>query len=124
MSRLRCWYRKSIRTGIELGGIRLPEFAAPLATYTPWNLRDPSIGAAHQRVAFEGSFLPFARDQAARARVGDPRASIAERYSDKADYLQRYTRALDALIRERYLLPEDRDALLQAGSDEWDYAAR
>ncbi len=110
--------------GNELGGIRLPEFAAPLATYTPWNLRDPSIGAAHQRVAFEGSFLPFARDQATRARLGDPRASIAERYSDKADYLKRYTRALDALIRERYLLPEDRDALLHAGSDEWDYAAR
>jgi hypothetical protein len=110
--------------GNELGGVRLPEFAAPLATYTPWNLRDPSIGAAHQRVAFEGSFLPFARDQATRARLGDPRASIAERYGDKADYLKRYTRALDTLIRERYLLAEDRDALLHAGSEEWDYAAR
>ncbi|HEX2789268.1 MAG TPA: alpha/beta hydrolase domain-containing protein [Steroidobacteraceae bacterium] len=110
--------------GNELGGIRLPQFAAPLATYTPWNLRDPSIGAAQQRVAFEGSFLPFARDAAVRARSGDPRASIAERYSDKADYLQRYSRALDALISDRYLLAEDRDALLRMGSEEWDYALR
>jgi hypothetical protein len=110
--------------GNELAGIRLPEFAAPLATYTPWNLRDPSIGAAQQRVAFEGSFLPFARDAAARTRSGDPRASVAERYSDKADYLQRYTRALDALISERYLLAEDRAALLRSGDEEWDYALR
>jgi hypothetical protein len=110
--------------GNELAGVRLPEYAAPLATYTPWNLRDPSIGAAQQRVAFEGSFLPFARDAAARARSGDPRASIAERYSDKADYLQRYSRALDALIGERYLLPDDRDALLRTANDEWDYALR
>jgi hypothetical protein len=59
-----------------------------------------------------------------RARSGDPRASIAERYSDKADYLQRYSRALDALISDRYLLAEDRDALLRMGSEEWDYALR
>ena len=45
--------------GNELGGIHLPEISVPLATYTGWNLRDPSIGGAGQRVAFEGSYLPF-----------------------------------------------------------------
>jgi hypothetical protein len=32
--------------GNDLGGVRLPELQAPLATYTGWNLRDPSIGAS------------------------------------------------------------------------------
>ncbi|MGD1147734.1 MAG: alpha/beta hydrolase domain-containing protein [Thermoanaerobaculaceae bacterium] len=110
--------------GNERGGVRLPEFAAPLATYASWNLRDPSIGAPGQRVAFEGSFLPFAKDAAARQNAGDPRPSVAERYKDRADYLKRFTGALDALIRERFILPEDRSALIARGSDEWDQATK
>jgi hypothetical protein len=110
------------RDGNELGGIRLPEYSAPLATYAPWNLRDPSIGAPEQRVPFEGSFLPFAKDAATRVQAGDPRLSIAERYRGKDEYLQRYARALDGLIRERFILPEDRKALLERGAEEWDYA--
>jgi hypothetical protein len=110
------------RDGNELGGVRLPEYSAPLATYAPWNLRDPSIGAPEQRLPFEGSFLAFAKDAATRARTGDPRLSVAERYQDKDDYLQRYRRALDSLIRDRFILPEDREALLQRGAEEWDYA--
>jgi alpha/beta hydrolase family protein len=109
------------RDGNELGGIRLPEYSAPLATYAPWNLRDPTIGAPEQRLPFLGSFLPFAKDAAARLQTGDPRKSIAERYRSKDDYLQRYTRALDALIRDRFVLPEDRGALLERGAEEWDY---
>ncbi|MFI4867922.1 MAG: alpha/beta hydrolase domain-containing protein [Steroidobacterales bacterium] len=108
--------------GNERGGIRLPEFSAPLATYTPWNLRDASIGAPDQRVAFEGSFLPFAKDAATRQLAGDPRPSVSERYRDRGDYLERYTAALDALIRDRYLLAEDRAALLHSAGEEWDYA--
>lgn len=110
--------------GNERGGIRLPELSIPLATYTPWNFRDPSAGAPEQRVSFEGSFLPFAKDAATRLLVGDPRPSVGERYGGKADYLERYTRALDALIRDRFVLPEDRDDLLQRGAEEWDYAMR
>jgi hypothetical protein len=110
------------RDGNERGGIHLPEYSAPLATYAAWNLRDPSIGAPDQRVAFEGSFLPFAKDAATRVQAGDPRLSIAERYRGKDDYLQRYARALDALIGERFILPEDRKAMLERGAEEWDYA--
>ena len=32
--------------------------------------------------------------------------------------------ALDGLIREHYLLPEDRAALLERGGQEWDFAMR
>jgi hypothetical protein len=110
--------------GNERDGVRLPEFTVPLATYVPWNLRDPSMGASDQRVSFEGSYLPFAKDATSRGQRGDPRPSIAERYRDKADYLERYARALDQLIAERFVLPEDRAVLLQRGAEEWDFALK
>lgn len=107
--------------GNEVGGVRLPEFAAPLATYAPWNLRAPALGAPDLRVSFEGSWLPFPKNATARLKAGDPRRSVEERYQGPEDYLARYAKALDQLIRERYLLPEDREALLRRGLDEWDY---
>ena len=67
--------------GNERDGVRLPEITVPLATYTGWNLRDPSIGAPDQRVSFEASYLPFPKTAADRQKTGDPRKSIAERYA-------------------------------------------
>ena len=106
--------------GNEIGGVHLPEILVPLATYTGWNLRDPSIGAPTQRVAFEGSYLPFPKDADARERSGDPRKSVTERYRDREAYLERFTRATDELIEQRWILQEDRAALLQRGGEEWD----
>ena len=105
--------------GNERDGIHLPEIAVPLATYTGWNLRDPSIGAPTQRVAFEASYLPFAKTAAERRASGDPRKSVAERYSSREDYLAQYQRALDALIAQRWVLPQDRAALLRRGEQAW-----
>ncbi len=105
--------------GNERDGVRLPEIAVPLATYTGWNLRDPSIGAPTQRVAFEASYIPFPRTVAERQRAGDPRKSVAERYANRADYLAQYQRALDALVSQRWVLPEDRLALLHRGEQAW-----
>jgi hypothetical protein len=110
--------------GNERDGVRLPEYAAPLATYTAWNLRDPSIGAPDQRVAFEASFIPFPKSAADRERNHDPRESIAERYATREDYMQRYTQALDELIKQHWILPEDRAPLLQRGAQEWDAATK
>jgi len=105
--------------GNERDGVRLPEMTVPLATYTGWNLRDPSIGAPDQRVAFEVSYLPFPKTAAEREKTGDPRKSIAERYADGEDYLARYGKALDDLVKERWILAEDRAALLRRGEREW-----
>ncbi len=41
-------------------------------------------------------------------RCAPPRKSIAERYSDRDDYLARYTKAVDELVKLRWILPEDR----------------
>jgi hypothetical protein len=91
----------------------------PLATYTGWNLRDPSIGAPDQRVAFEVSYLPFPGTLAEREKTGDPRKSIAERYVNREDYLARYRAAVDQLVQQRWILPEDRAALIHRGEQEW-----
>src|SRR3984885_7453180 len=105
--------------GNERDGVRLPEITVPLATYAGWNLRDFSIGAPDQRVAFEASYFPFPKTAEDRRKTGDPRKSIAERYTDRDDYLTRYKAALDDLVQQRWILPEDRTALLHRGELEW-----
>ena len=104
--------------GNERDGVRLPEITVPLATYTGWNLRDPSIGAPDQRVPFEASYLPFPKTAAERKKTGDPRKSIAERYP-AAKTICRYTSAVDDLVKQRWILPEDRAALIHRGEQEW-----
>jgi Alpha/beta hydrolase domain len=96
----------------------------PLATYTGWNLRNPLIGAPEQRVAFEGSYLPFPKTSAEREKTADPRLSVADRYSSREDYLSRYEKEVDALVKERWILKEDRAALLERGRAEWDEAMK
>ena len=110
--------------GNDRAGVRLPEIVAPLATYTGWNLRDPSIGAPDQRVPFEGSYLPFPKTAADRQQTHDPRKSIAERYTDQQDYLTKFTKALDDLIQQRWIVPEDRSSLLHRGEQEWAEATK
>lgn len=110
--------------GNETDGVRLPEMEVPLGTYAGWNLRDPSISAPAQRVSFEASYIPFAKTAEERHKAADPRRSIAERYSSREDYLDRFGHALDALIEQRWVLPEDRAALMARGQQEWDEALR
>jgi hypothetical protein len=110
--------------GNERDGVHLPEITVPLATYAGWNLRDPSIGAPEQRVSFEASYLPFPRTAAERQKTGDPRKSIAERYASREDYLTQYQKAVDDLVQQRWILPEDRAALLHRGEQEWSVSTR
>jgi hypothetical protein len=110
--------------GNERDGIRLPEIRVPLATYASWNLRDPSIGASDQRVSFEASYLPFPKTETDRQKRGDPRKSIAERYASREAYLAQYAAALNDLVKQRWLLPEDRAAMLHHGEEEWDLAIK
>ena len=109
--------------GNDLAAVRLPELQVPLATYTGWNLRDPSIGAPEQRISFLGSFIPFARTAADRAQAGDPRPSIAERYKSREEYMGKFSEAARALARERFFLKEDLEAILERGEKEWNELA-
>jgi alpha/beta hydrolase family protein len=106
--------------GNERSGIRLPDVAVPLATYTGWNFRNPAIGAPAEIVSLLGASIPFAPTRAARAKSGDPRRAIEERYRSKQDYLARCEQAAEALVKERYLLIDDVPRILQRAEDTWD----
>jgi hypothetical protein len=110
--------------GNERDGVRLPAITVPLATYTSWNLRDPSIGAPTERVSFEASYIPFPKTPADRERTHDPRKSIAERYAGRDAYLRLYANAVDALVKQHWILEEDREQLVRRGEQEWDDATK
>ena len=106
--------------GIDLGGIRLPEVAVPVATITGWNLRAPERGSPEESAEFYGSIFPFAKTREDRERTKDPRPSIAERYPSREDYLKRVEAAADDLIARRFLLPQDRSYAIDRAARLWD----
>ena len=63
--------------GNETSGIRLPELAVPLATYTGWNLRDANIGAPDEIQSMVGSFHPVCADQGGAGK--ERRSSAVDR---------------------------------------------
>ena len=76
---------KTDADGNTLAGVRLPDIAAPVATYTGWSLRkNPPEEGCDAR----GMVIPFARTKAERRASGDPRLSLEERYPDHASYLR------------------------------------
>jgi len=107
--------------GNEKAGIRLPELAAPLATYTGWNLFNAESGPEDVLSSMQGSYIPFARDAAERKAEGDARPSIAERYPSREHYLGLVAEAAMQLIGERYLLAEDLPRILESAGRHWDY---
>ncbi len=55
--------------GNEVAGVRLPDIAVPLATFTGWNFRKPAIGAANQLFPLMGSYVAFPATRSDRERV-------------------------------------------------------
>ena len=100
--------------GNEVAGIRLPDIAVPLATYTGWNLyrRPYPEGELCDR---DGSYAPFALTRVQREQAGDPRLSVQERYDGAQDYLRRLSEHVSALLADRLLLPDDAAAYLERG---------
>jgi hypothetical protein len=109
--------------GNELGGIRLPEIAVPLATHTGWNFRAPAVGSPYDLVPLVGSWIPFPATEAARATANDPRRSIASRYASRADYLAKIESAAAPLAEQRYLLADDVAKIMEAAGKQWDWIA-
>ncbi len=104
---------KTDSDGLDLGGIRAIELAAPVATLTGWNVR----AAGHRRpelCELKGSYLPFAKTKAEREQRSDPRPSLEERYGDHAGYANAVAAAARQLVKERFLLQEDADRYIEA----------
>ena len=118
--RCRCSCPQVDEDGNERAGIRLPDVAVPLATYTGWNFRQPATGAPGELVSLLGSSIPFPATRAAREAAKDPRRSIEERYASQDEYLGEVEQALDALVLKGYLIYDDGPRILQRATDEWD----
>jgi hypothetical protein len=92
--------------GNGIAGIRVPDVAVPLATYTGWALRafppggDDGCDHAGQKIDFKAT-------KAERLAAGDPRPSLEERYPDHAKYVDAVAQAASDLRRQRLLLDED-----------------
>ena len=54
---------KTDSDGNEIAGIRVPEVAVPLATYTSWNLRTGGH-ASGDACFYQGATFPFAKTKA------------------------------------------------------------
>jgi hypothetical protein len=105
--------------GNELAGLRSPELAVPLATYTGWALYDPRLGRDDELVSLQGSFVPLPLDAAERQRTGDPRRAILERYSDRERYLALVEQAAKVLIAAGYLRAEDLGGIALQAGERW-----
>ena len=96
--------------GNEVAGIRLPDIAVPLATYTGWNEYKPPYpkGELADR---DGSYLVF------------PAEKIAQRYRSHADYVAKVEVAVGQLLKDRLLLQEDANRYLEKARGETRVAA-
>jgi hypothetical protein len=95
--------------GNDIGGLKTPQVAVPLAVHTGWNLRNASIGAPEELFSMTGSYFPF------------PRQVILDRYRDRSSYLKKVLSAARKLVDGRYLLERDLPALEELSGKEWDF---
>lgn len=103
--------------GNDLAGIRVPDIAVPLATYTGWALRAAAPGDPVPIVDgcdAAGQRIPFAKTKAERVAAHDPRPSLQERYPTHAVYVALVRAAAEELELQRLLLDADVQAYIQA----------
>ena len=102
--------------GNETAGVRAPMVAAPLGTYSGWNLRTRGYGhgAMHE---FSGGYVPFPESSEERRMTGDPRRSVLERYQYVAAYVEAITAAARLLVEEGLMLEEDVERAAAAAAD-------
>jgi len=105
--------------GNELGGVRGMELRVPVATYTPWLLRQGLAGGNGEMQDFIGAIypLPLTEDEA-EAR-GDTRPSLQRLYGSGEAYRLRLEAAAEDLVSQGFLLEEDLPAALARGLSLW-----
>ena len=90
----------------ETDGVRSVTLRAPLGTYTGWSLRKEGFGEGDLN-GLDGMFVAFKTTKAERLAAGDARLSLEERYGTHAGYVAAVKKAVEASVKEGFLLPED-----------------
>ena len=93
--------------GNEIAGVKMPQVAVPLATYTGWNPRKDVFTS--DTLNMVGSTMPF------------PKAKITEKYGTKDEYLGRVKTAIESLISRRLLLANEAAQLERDAAAQWDW---
>ena len=83
-----------------------------LGTRTGFNTRNDAVGFPWATGRWDGALVPFARTETERRASGDPRRSLEARYANRAAYEAKVRAAANAAVGQRFLLPEDVDALV------------
>ena len=107
--------------GNEIAGVRNVEVRVPLATYTPWSLRSEFAGGKNELVDFRGNFIPLPRTEEEKVQRGEPRPSSFSLYKSRDDYLSKIREAAGSLVRERFLMPEDKAYVIKRAESYWDW---
>ena len=102
-----------------LPGFTAGTFARSGGSLSGWNVSTFQLSGLRYLAGLVGSFQPFARTKAEREQSGDSRSSIEERYANRQDYLQRVRRAATDLMRERFVLPDDVESVVQQADQTW-----
>ncbi|MBL8179096.1 MAG: hypothetical protein JNK48_30755 [Bryobacterales bacterium] len=98
--------------GNDLGGVRTPDLAVPLAAYTGWNLRTARIGHEGELIGNSGSFLPFSREQ------------LLRRYPTLQAYFDAWEGYARKLADQGLLLPEEIPQLRIAAQTKWEWIGK
>jgi len=106
--------------GLDQGGVELPELLVPLGTRVGFNTRSAAIGFPSATARWEGSFIPFPRNEAERQAIGDPRPSLASRYASHDDYEAKLSAAAKRVAASGFLRTEEIDALVSEGGALYD----
>ena len=95
--------------GNELGGVKMPEVAVPLARYRGWNfVSDPNApkGYVNDMV---GSTLPF------------PASDVKKRYETREKYQGMVREVATTMVKQRFLLERDVEAVVNRAGQAWDW---
>ena len=95
--------------GNPVGGVRLPDIAVPLGVHGGQNAPLTTFTCS-----LVGAYEPFARD---RASSEGRRPSLAERYTDQQDYVNKVRVAARAVEAKGFLLAEDAAVIVNAAAD-------
>ena len=101
--------------GNEVSGVPSVLHQAPLGTYLGWNVL-PNGFFKGQMCAFTGAFIPFVATKQERIAANDPRLSLEERYGTQEAYVGAVRAAAKKAVRNRFLLPDDADRLIEQAS--------
>src|ERR1043166_1225681 len=106
--------------GLDEGGITLPEVQVPLGTRMGFNPRNAAAGFPWASGRWDGSFIPFPRNETERRAAGDPRPSLEARYKGRADYETKVRASAASVVAQGFLRAEETDELVGQAGDFYD----